>query len=74
MWMGVFGTDSSTITASQVLANVNKWVQNGRIVIDHANYPLAARHLDQIIQTIKPKGLQMVTLAEAFPGYMSSDR
>jgi len=69
MWFGVFGTDSATITANQLYDNVQKWVQNGRIVLDHANYTLGSEHFAQMMAIIRPKGLQMVTLTEAFPSY-----
>ena len=69
MWMGTFGTDSGRVPIQTVYSDIKQWVQNGRIVIDHANYPLAADHFDQVMSIIKPKGLQMATLAEAFPDY-----
>ena len=69
MWMGTFGTDSGRVPIQTVYSDIKQWVQNGRIVIDHANYPLAADHFDQVMTIIRPKGLEMVTLTEAFPDY-----
>jgi peptidoglycan/xylan/chitin deacetylase (PgdA/CDA1 family) len=69
MWFGVFGTDSASITLPKIYDNVRHWVQDGRIVLDHANFPLASQHFSQLMDIIRPKQLQLVTLAEAFPTY-----
>jgi hypothetical protein len=37
--------------------------------LDHANFPLASQHFSQLMDIIRPKQLQLVTLAEAFPTY-----
>jgi len=69
MWLGEFGTDDYRVQPSTIMSNIHRWVQNGRIVIDHANNTVAANHFGPILDSIRAKKLKMVTLAEAFPEY-----
>jgi len=65
MWYGSFG-DSSNTPEGRVVQLANKWIANGRIVIDHCNRAKSQHALDQIQGFIKAKGLHSVTLTEAF--------
>ncbi|MBU6144773.1 MAG: polysaccharide deacetylase family protein, partial [Acidobacteria bacterium] len=64
MWYGSLG--SGTKTEENTYALAQKWVANGRIVIDHANTRKTDRALEQIVGLIKSRGLKTVTLREAF--------
>ena len=65
MWYGTLG-DGYGRSQHETLNLANKWVVNGRIVIDHANVPKTSNELLRITEIIQKRGLKSVTLREAF--------
>lgn len=65
MWYGTLA-DAGKNTRSGIFNNAYKWMQNGRIVIGHANYPQIINDFPSIISLLNKRGLSTVTLAEAF--------
>ena len=65
MWYGSFG-DSGDTPESRFVQLANKWIANGRIVIDHANRVKSEHALHEILGTINSRLLHSVTLREAF--------
>ena len=65
LWYGSFSSGSG-IESSTVLKAANKWIANGRIVIDHANGYCTTNVFPQILQIFKSRKLKLVTLHEAF--------
>lgn len=65
MWYGTFG-DSGNTPEARIVQLANKWIANGRIVIDHANRPKSQAAMNQILGIISTRGLHSVTLREAF--------
>ena len=65
MWYGSFG-DTGNTPEGRVVQLANKWIANGRIVIDHCNRTKSRHALDDIQGIIKARGLHSVTLTEAF--------
>jgi len=65
MWYGTLG-DNGRNGSRKLLDLANKWIGNGRIVIDHANTPKTSYEIGGILQIIRQKGLRSVTLTEAF--------
>jgi peptidoglycan/xylan/chitin deacetylase (PgdA/CDA1 family) len=65
MWYGSFG-DNFGVSDERIVQFAKKWVADGRIVIDHCNRLKSKKALTQIKQIMKSRGLQSVTLREAF--------
>ena len=65
LWYGSTGSGSGVSSAS-VLKNCQKWMTNGRIVIDHANSNATVANFASIRALLKARGLKTVTLADAF--------
>ncbi|MCX6497115.1 MAG: polysaccharide deacetylase family protein, partial [Rhodoluna sp.] len=65
MWYGSFG-DNFGVSDDRIVEFAKKWIADGRIVIDHCNKLKSQRALIQIQQIMKSRGLQSVTLTEAF--------
>ena len=65
LWYGSTGSGSGVSSAS-VLKNCQKWMTNGRIVIDHANSNATVANFASIRAILKARALQTVTLADAF--------
>ena len=65
MWYGSFG-DSTGTSEYRIIEFANKWLSNGRIVIDHCNRLKSQKALNQIQHIAKSRGLRSVTLTEAF--------
>ena len=65
MWYGSFG-DNFGVSDDRIVQFAKKWVSDGRILIDHSNKLKSQRALIQIQQIMKSRGLQSVTLTEAF--------
>jgi peptidoglycan/xylan/chitin deacetylase (PgdA/CDA1 family) len=64
-WYGSFG-DAQSFDEQRILQFANKWIANGRIVIDHSNRMKSQHLLNQIQEIVKARGLHSVTLTEAF--------
>jgi len=67
MWYGSFNSEQPHLTVTRMLSAINRWVDNGRIVIDHANNPFIANHFDRAYAAISAKNLAMVRLIDAYP-------
>ena len=65
MWEGSFG-DARLLTPRQLLAEAQRWLTGGRIVLGHANHPTVIHLFDQIIALIKDRALTPVTLDQMF--------
>jgi peptidoglycan/xylan/chitin deacetylase (PgdA/CDA1 family) len=65
MWYGSFG-DNFGVSDERIVQFAKKWIADGRIVIDHCNRLKSKKALTQIQQIMKSRGLQSVTLREAF--------
>ena len=65
LWYGSTGSGEGS-SSSAVLKNCQKWMTNGRIVIDHANSNATVANFASIRALLKARGLKTVTLADAF--------
>jgi peptidoglycan/xylan/chitin deacetylase (PgdA/CDA1 family) len=65
MWYGSL-SDATEITDAQLMDSANSWLLPQHIVIGHANHPTVTRHFGEIAAMIRGRGLQPVTLDDAF--------
>jgi hypothetical protein len=65
MWYGTLG-DASLLSDQELMANARQWLGADRIVIGHANYPTVTRHYGELIDIIRTRNLQMVTLNDVY--------
>jgi peptidoglycan/xylan/chitin deacetylase (PgdA/CDA1 family) len=65
LWYGSFASGSG-VSSSTVLAMANKWIANGRILIDHANSNATVNVFTKITAIFRSRNLRLVTLREAF--------
>ncbi len=65
LWYGSTGSNSG-VSSAAVWANCQKWMQNGRIVIDHANSQSTVNNFGRIRALLAARHLQTVTLTDAF--------
>jgi hypothetical protein len=65
LWYGSTGSGTGVSSAS-VLKNCQKWMANGRIIIDHANSNSTVANFASIRALLKARGLQTVTITDAF--------
>lgn len=65
MWYGSFG-DNFGVSDERIVQFAKKWIADGRILIDHSNKLKSKNALNQVQQIMKSRGLQSVTLREAF--------
>jgi len=66
MWYGSLGDGNSSITADQLVANGQQWLGAGRIVIGHREPDPITHVYGQLLEIIRSRHLQMITLADAF--------
>jgi peptidoglycan/xylan/chitin deacetylase (PgdA/CDA1 family) len=66
LWYGTLG-DDRVLTPAQVLANAQRWFQPQHIVIGHANHPAVTHVTDELVELLRSRRLQTVTLADAWP-------
>jgi peptidoglycan/xylan/chitin deacetylase (PgdA/CDA1 family) len=66
MWYGSLGDGTSGFTADQLVANGQRWLGAGRIVIGHANKDPITHVYGQLLDIIRSRHLQTVTLADVF--------
>lgn len=68
MWEGSFA-DSSLLSETDLIAMARRWLLAQHIVIGHANYPTVTHCYGQILDLIRERSLQTVTLDDVFfPG------
>jgi peptidoglycan/xylan/chitin deacetylase (PgdA/CDA1 family) len=65
LWYGSL-SDSGLITEAQVVDFAQKWFLAQHIVIGHANFPPVTHVFDQLLQLIRDRQLQPVTLDDVF--------
>jgi peptidoglycan/xylan/chitin deacetylase (PgdA/CDA1 family) len=65
LWWGSLG-DSAVLTSEQVLAEARKWFLAERLVIGHANHPAVTHIYPQLVELIRTRNLQTVTLRDVF--------
>ena len=65
LWYGSTGSGSTSSSAG-VWRQCQKWMTNGRIVIDHANSNATVHNFDRIRMLLAQRGLQTVTIKDAF--------
>ena len=65
LWYGSLA-DAGTTNAHAVARNADKWFKSRRIVIAHANSPVAIENFDEINSVLRARSLQTVTIREAF--------
>jgi peptidoglycan/xylan/chitin deacetylase (PgdA/CDA1 family) len=65
LWWGSLG-DSAILTGEQILAEAQIWFQPERVVIGHANHPGVTHVYGELIDLIKQRNLQTVTLRDVF--------
>nr|VEG54052.1 delta-lactam-biosynthetic de-N-acetylase [Actinomyces israelii] len=67
MWYGSFG-DSGLLTEEVLLGEARKWLLAQHVVIGHANFPTVTHLYGQIIEILRERSLQTVTLDDVFFG------
>lgn len=72
-WYGTFG-DSGLITEAVLLDLAKKWIQPQAVVIGHANFPTVTHLYGQIVDIIRSRSLQTVTLDDAWYGAAGRNR
>ncbi|MFC5502016.1 polysaccharide deacetylase family protein [Lysinimonas soli] len=65
LWFGTL-SDSGRITEAQVVQFAQKWFLPQHIVIGHANFDPVTHVFDQLLQLIRDRALQPVTLDDVF--------
>jgi peptidoglycan/xylan/chitin deacetylase (PgdA/CDA1 family) len=65
LWDGSTGSSFTSKTES-VWKNAQRYMTNGRIVVDHANGKATVNNFDRIMRMLKSRELATVTLNEAF--------
>lgn len=65
MWYGSL-SDSGLITDQQVLDFANQWFLAGHLIIGHANFLPVTEVFPQLLQLLKDRGLQTVTLNDVY--------
>jgi peptidoglycan-N-acetylmuramic acid deacetylase len=73
MWYGTFG-DSGRITEATMLRLAKKWIQPQAIVIAHANHPTVTHLYGPLVDIIRSRHLQTVTLDDAWYGAKGRNR
>lgn len=67
MWYGSFG-DSGLLTADVLLGEARRWLNAQAVVLGHANYPTVTTLYGQLVDLLRERALQTVTLDDAFYG------
>lgn len=65
MWLGSL-SDSTVIAPERVVFHAKQWFLAQHIVIGHANHPAVTHVYGQLVDIIKERKLQPVTLADIF--------
>jgi peptidoglycan-N-acetylglucosamine deacetylase len=72
-WYGSLG-DSMLLPASELMANAREWLRPQSIVIGHANHPTVIHLFGQLLELIRQRSLQTVTLDDVFTTAVSGSR
>ncbi len=67
MWYGSFG-DSGLLKADVLLGEARKWLNAQSVVLGHANYPTVTTLYGQLVDLLRERALQTVTLDDVFYG------
>jgi peptidoglycan/xylan/chitin deacetylase (PgdA/CDA1 family) len=73
LWNGSY-SDSELITPQFLMTEAEKYLQPGAIMLGHANHPTVLGLFDQIVEVIKSRQLNPVTLDEMFGTSRASGR
>lgn len=73
MWYGSFG-DSGLLKADVLLGEARKWLNAQAVVLGHANYPTVTTLYGQLVDLLRERALQTVTLDDAFYGAAGRNR
>lgn len=65
MWLGSL-SDASVIAPERVVFHAKQWFLPQHLVIGHANHPAVTHVYGQLVEIIKERNLQPVTLADVF--------
>lgn len=65
MWLGSL-SDASVIAPERVVFHAKQWFLPQHLVIGHANHPAVTHVYGQLVDIIKERNLQPVTLADVF--------
>ncbi|KYH44065.1 polysaccharide deacetylase family protein [Branchiibius sp. NY16-3462-2] len=65
MWLGSL-SDASVIAPARVVFHAKQWFLPQHLVIGHANHPAVTHVYGQLVDIIKERNLQPVTLADVF--------
>jgi peptidoglycan/xylan/chitin deacetylase (PgdA/CDA1 family) len=65
MWEGTLG-DSGKVAPATIVANAEKWLQPGRIVIGHANHPAVTKTYGRLVEIIRARKLVPVHLGDVY--------
>jgi hypothetical protein len=65
LWDGSY-SDSEVITPQFLMSQAQKYLKPGVIMLGHANHPTVLGLFDQIMDLIKQRRLQPVTMDEMF--------
>jgi peptidoglycan/xylan/chitin deacetylase (PgdA/CDA1 family) len=70
LWNGSFG-DAAVLSPTVLMQQARKWLHSGTIMLGHANHPTVTHLYPQIVELLTERGLQPVTLREAFDTRLS---
>ena len=73
LWYGSFG-DSGSISETVLLDEARKWIRPQAVLLGHANHPTVTHLYGQIVDIIRSRNLQTVTLDDAWYGAKGRDR
>ncbi len=65
LWDGSY-SDSEVITPQFLMTQAQKYLKPGVIMLGHANHPTVLSLFDQIMDLIRQRGLEPVTMDEMF--------
>jgi peptidoglycan/xylan/chitin deacetylase (PgdA/CDA1 family) len=65
MWYGSLG-DATVVSPAQILSAAQQWFRPARIVIGHANFPSVTYDYPRLVELIRARNLQTVTLRDVF--------
>ncbi len=73
LWYGTL-EDYAPITTEALVAAARQWFEAGRVVIGHANQPAIMAGYGELVEIIRSRALQTVTLDDAFYGAAGRER
>ena len=66
LFLSPLTVDDGTSRGEQVLQGAKKWFQPERVVIGHANHPGVTEIYPKLVELIRARNLQTVTLRDVF--------